>query len=66
MIGEGPAARSIKIDLPPFTLIGATCTHGSLTSPLRDRFWDCATSGVLSGTGSAIYRRRSARFMGLE
>ena len=38
MIGDGPAARSIKIDLPPFTLIGATTRAGSLTSPLRDRF----------------------------
>ena len=38
MIGEGPAARSIKIDLPPFTLIGATTRAGSLTLPLRDRF----------------------------
>ena len=38
MIGEGPAARSIKIDLPPFTLIGATTRAGSLTNPLRARF----------------------------
>jgi len=38
MIGEGPGARSIKLDLPPFTLIGATTRAGSLTSPLRDRF----------------------------
>ncbi len=38
MIGEGPAARSIKLDLPPFTLVGATTKAGSLTSPLRDRF----------------------------
>ena len=38
MIGEGPAARSIKIDLPPFTLVGATTRAGLLTSPLRDRF----------------------------
>jgi Holliday junction DNA helicase RuvB len=38
MIGEGPAARSIKVDLPPFTLVGATTRAGSLTSPLRDRF----------------------------
>jgi len=38
MIGEGPGARSIKIDLPPFTLIGATTRAGLLTSPLRDRF----------------------------
>jgi Holliday junction DNA helicase RuvB len=38
MIGEGPAARSIKLELPPFTLIGATTRAGALTSPLRDRF----------------------------
>lgn len=38
MIGEGPAARSIKIDLPPFTLVGATTRAGLLTAPLRDRF----------------------------
>ena len=38
MIGEGPAARSIKVDLPPFTLVGATTRAGLLTSPLRDRF----------------------------
>ena len=38
MVGEGPAARSIKIDLPPFTLVGATTRAGLLTSPLRDRF----------------------------
>ena len=38
MIGEGPAARSIKLDLPPFTLVGATTRAGMLTNPLRDRF----------------------------
>lgn len=38
MVGEGPSARSIKLDLPPFTLVGATTRAGSLTSPLRDRF----------------------------
>src|SRR3546814_11981699 len=38
MIGEGPVARSIRLDLPPFTLVGATKRAGSLTSPLRDRF----------------------------
>jgi len=38
LIGEGPAARSIRLDLPPFTLIGATTRAGLLTSPLRDRF----------------------------
>ena len=50
MIGEGPGARSIKLDLPPFTLVGATTRAGLLTSPLRDRFgivqrlefYDCA------------------------
>lgn len=46
MIGEGPAARSIKLDLPPFTLVGATTRAGLLTSPLRS-FWYCATSGIL-------------------
>src|SRR5450755_3395701 len=38
MIGEGPAARSLKLDLPPFTLVGATTRAGMLTNPLRDRF----------------------------
>ncbi len=47
MIGEGPAARSIKIDLPPFTLVGATTRAGMLTNPLRDRFGIVARSGRL-------------------
>ncbi len=38
VIGQGPAARTVKLDLPPFTLVGATTRAGSLTSPLRDRF----------------------------
>ena len=38
MIGEGPSARSVKLELPPFTLIGATTRAGMLTNPLRDRF----------------------------
>ena len=38
MIGEGPAARSVKLELPPFTLVGATTRAGMLTNPLRDRF----------------------------
>ncbi|MCQ4974453.1 Holliday junction branch migration DNA helicase RuvB, partial [Bifidobacterium pseudocatenulatum] len=38
MIGEGPAARSVKLDLQPFTLVGATTRAGMLTNPLRDRF----------------------------
>ena len=41
LIGEGPAARSIKLDVPPFTLVGATTRAGLLTSPLRDRFGIC-------------------------
>ena len=51
MIGEGPAARSIKLDLPPFTLVGATTRAGLLTSPLRDRFGivqrlECGSAGL--------------------
>ena len=42
MIGEGPAARSIKLDLPPFTLVGATTRAGLLTSPLARSLWHCA------------------------
>ena len=44
MIGEGPAARSVKLDLPPFTLVGATTRAGMLTNPLRDRFGIVAAS----------------------
>jgi len=47
MIGEGPAARSIKLDLPPFTLVGATTRAGLLTSPLRDRFGIVQRLGIL-------------------
>ena len=47
MIGEGPAARSIRIDLPPFTLVGATTRTGLLATPLRDRFGILAPAGVL-------------------
>ena len=43
VIGKGPSARSVRLDLPPFTLVGATTRAGSLSAPLRDRF------GVLSG-----------------
>lgn len=66
MIGEGPAARSIKIDLPPFTLIGATTRAGSLTSPLRDRFWYRAASGVYQVPDLQHIVGRSARYMGLD
>ncbi len=47
MIGEGPAARSVKLDLPPFTLVGATTRAGMLTNPLRDRFGIVAAARVL-------------------
>ena len=49
LIGEGPAARSLKLDLPRFTLVGATTRAGLLTSPLRDRFRNRAAFGVLWG-----------------
>nr|WP_314265875.1 Holliday junction branch migration DNA helicase RuvB [uncultured Moellerella sp.] len=66
MIGEGPAARSIKIDLPPFTLIGATTRAGSLTSPLRDRFGIVQRLEFYNVEDLQHIVTRSARFMGLE
>ncbi|MCW7763249.1 Holliday junction branch migration DNA helicase RuvB [Photorhabdus luminescens] len=66
MIGEGPAARSIKIDLPPFTLIGATTRAGSLTSPLRDRFGIVQRLEFYNVDDLQSIVSRSARFMGVE
>ena len=66
MIGEGPAARSIKIDLPPFTLIGATTRAGSLTSPLRDRFGIVQRLEFYQVPDLQHIVGRSARHMGLE
>ncbi len=66
MIGEGPAARSIKIDLPPFTLIGATTRAGSLTSPLRDRFGIVQRLEFYNVEDLQHIVTRSARFMGLD
>lgn len=66
MIGEGPAARSIKIDLPPFTLVGATTRAGSLTSPLRDRFGIVQRLEFYNVDDLQTIVLRSARFMGLE
>ena len=66
MIGEGPAARSIKIDLPPFTLIGATTRAGSLTSPLRDRFGIVQRLEFYQTPDLQHIVSRSARHMGLE
>src|SRR6202162_3716013 len=51
MIGEGPAARSVKLELPPFTLIGATTRAGMLTNPLRDRFGIVARLAVYNEGG---------------
>ncbi|EMO1372535.1 Holliday junction branch migration DNA helicase RuvB [Proteus mirabilis] len=66
MIGEGPAARSIKIDLPPFTLVGATTRAGSLTSPLRDRFGIVQRLEFYNVDDLQYIVARSASFMGLE
>ena len=66
MIGEGPAARSIKIDLPPFTLIGAPPRAGSLTSPLRDRFGIVQRLEFYQIPDLQHIVSRSARHMGLE
>jgi Holliday junction DNA helicase RuvB len=66
MIGEGPAARSIKLDLPPFTLIGATTRAGLLTSPLRDRFGIVQRLEFYNHQDLTTIVRRSARIMGIE
>ncbi|MBU76372.1 Holliday junction branch migration DNA helicase RuvB [Pseudoalteromonas sp. SSMSWG5] len=65
MIGEGPAARSIKLDLPPFTLIGATTRAGSLTSPLRDRFGIVQRLEFYSVEDLSKIVARSASFLNL-
>jgi Holliday junction DNA helicase RuvB len=65
MIGEGPAARSIKLDLPPFTLIGATTRAGLLTSPLRDRFGVVQRLEFYTPDELAAIVRRSAKILGI-
>lgn len=65
MIGEGPAARSIKLDLPPFTLVGATTRAGLLTSPLRDRFGIVQRLEFYSITDLEGIARRSAGILNL-
>ncbi|TDK20501.1 Holliday junction branch migration DNA helicase RuvB [Luteimonas aestuarii] len=65
MIGEGPAARSIKIDLPPFTLIGATTRAGLLTAPLRDRFGIVQRLEFYSADELTRIVRRSAQILGI-
>ncbi len=65
MIGEGPAARSIKLDLPPFTLIGATTRAGLLTSPLRDRFGIVQRLEFYTPEELTRIVRRSAKILGI-
>ncbi len=66
IIGEGPAARSIKLDLPPFTLIGATTRAGLLTSPLRDRFGIVQRLEFYSVEDLTRIVERSARILGVS
>jgi Holliday junction DNA helicase RuvB len=66
MIGEGPAARSIKLDLPPFTLAGATTRAGMLTNPLRDRFGIVARLEFYSHQDLSKIVQRSARLLKVE
>ena len=66
VIGEGPAARSIKLDLPPFTLVGATTRAGLLTSPLRDRFGIVQRLEFYSVDELTEIVVRSARLLGVE
>ena len=65
MIGEGPAARSIKLDLPAFTLIGATTRAGALTSPLRDRFGIVQRLEFYNTADLTEIVKRSAHFLNL-
>ncbi|BAN50157.1 Holliday junction branch migration DNA helicase RuvB [Metapseudomonas resinovorans] len=66
MIGEGPAARSIKLDLPPFTLVGATTRAGMLTNPLRDRFGIVQRLEFYSTQDLSTIVARSAGILGLQ
>ena len=65
MIGDGPAARSIKLDLPPFTLIGATTRAGLLTAPLRDRFGIVQRLEFYSTLELTAIVRRAAKILGI-
>ena len=66
MIGEGPAARSVKIDLPPFTLVGATTRAGMLTNPLRDRFGIVSRLEFYETADLATIVVRSAQLLGMD
>jgi holliday junction DNA helicase RuvB len=66
MIGEGPAARSVKLDVPPFTLVGATTRAGMLTNPLRDRFGIVARLEFYSREELTRIVQRSAKLLAIE
>ena len=66
MIGEGPSARSVKLDLPPFTLIGATTRAGMLTNPLRDRFGIVARLEFYDQKELSKIVQRSAKLLEVE
>ena len=66
MIGEGPAARSVRLDLPPFTLVGATTRAGMLTNPLRDRFGIVARLEFYTNEELARIVHRSASLLNVE
>ncbi len=66
MIGEGPSARSVKLDLPPFTLVGATTRAGMLTNPLRDRFGIVARLEFYTPDELRLIVARSARLLNVE
>jgi len=66
MIGEGPAARSVKLDLPPFTLVGATTRAGMLTNPLRDRFGIVARLEFYTPEELGLIVRRSAHLLNCQ
>jgi len=65
MIGEGPAARSINLDLPPFTLVGATTRAGLLTGPLRDRFGIVQRLEFYTADELRVIVKRSAKILGI-
>jgi Holliday junction DNA helicase RuvB len=66
VVGQGPAARTLALDLPPFTLVGATTRTGLLTTPLRDRFGMTFRLGYYEHDELATIVRRSARILGIE
>ena len=66
MIGEGPAARSVRLDLPPFTLVGATTRAGMLTNPLRDRFGIVARLEFYTNEELAKIVHRSANLLDVK